>query len=188
MALFLFPIVFGVRLWRAGKIESSVARIEISPDTIIKLRTRIERKAYIALLYRLSYTNPAIIFAHFIAIAFLASYFFGTLAGHWAVAILFFLVYFSFAVYKSANANYKATKRLHETIEYEFTSRQITISGESFYSNQQWDVVHRFRETKDFFLLYENKITAILLPKSSFENDEQRRVFKNLALKSTIGT
>ncbi len=55
--------------------------------------------------------------------------------------------------YYMAKRQFVKSKRLHETILYEFTEEQIKIRGESFHSELDWEHIYKIIETKQWIFI-----------------------------------
>jgi len=70
--------------------------------------------------------------------------------------------------------------------DYIITNDAIQIFGESANSTQKWDNFIMIKETKKFFLLYQNKTIATFLDKGKMNDDEVvsfRKFVQSLDLK-----
>lgn len=66
-------------------------------------------------------------------------------------------------VYFMAIRNYKSSKRIGETIEYEFTNTDFLIRGESFSSQLSWDKVYKVTKLKHWVLIWQNRQAANII-------------------------
>lgn len=187
LALLTFPIIWAIRLWKRGKREKEYSDVIVSPNTSIRFTTQVTVENYRKLLMTITFTHPVIIFIYVLSAGML-----GVLlstpdneAFHWwSVFVIAFAAYLPFSVYRRANSNYRATKSLHEETIYEFTTSQVTITGESYNTTMQWQTFHKVREMKGWFLLYCNNQTACLIPKSVFATPADMNSFRNLVFGS----
>lgn len=89
---------------------------------------------------------------------------------------LFFGLYLTVGVpiltYLSAKKNYNTNARLKETIEYNFDNENIIVTGESFNSKLTWEKVYKITESKDWVLIWQNKLIANIIPKRDFKIGE----------------
>lgn len=69
-----------------------------------------------------------------------------------------------------------------EPLEMEVTSQEIKIKGDSFYLEIKWHKVFKIVEKANWFLLYQNSLSAILIPKNVLSGDEVIR-FRNILKK-----
>ncbi|MCK3684602.1 YcxB family protein [Maribellus sp. YY47] len=98
------------------------------------------------------------------------------------------LIFIPISVYFSAKKNFYTHGRLQEQIVYEITDKEINISGESFKSQMTWEKTYKVQELKDWFLIYQNKLVANVIPKNSTDLDivEFRRIVRNQNVKSKL--
>jgi len=102
---------------------------------------------------------------------------------------IFTLIGIPCSVYFSAKRNFKASERLQEEIEYELTNEKFKLTGSSFSNEMTWDKTYKIQELKNWFLIYQNRKVANLIPKRnlSLEQTEYLRnlfkTFKNIKLK-----
>jgi hypothetical protein len=61
---------------------------------------------------------------------------------------------------------------LRETLEMELTQKEIKITGESFYMEILWDRMFKIVEEPNWFLIYQNNLSAIIIPKKDMQNGE----------------
>ena len=98
-----------------------------------------------------------------------------------------FLFFIPISVYYSARKNYFTHSRLQENITYEITDEEITIKGDSFNTNMTWDKTHKVLELRSWLLIYENKMLANIIPKSSINNiEELRQIIRKQNIKQKI--
>jgi hypothetical protein len=82
-------------------------------------------------------------------------------------------------IYLTIRRSYRSSSHLQEHLEIYFTSYLIKIKGESFYTELQWEKMYKVSELHNWFLIYQNTLSAILLPKESFTGKTQDE-FKSL--------
>jgi hypothetical protein len=146
----------------------------------MKAEVNLDFKTYLKLNYQLTYKKPLIIII----------YIFGTLMFIGSVAyfiglrfpgieppyfhLLFsigILVSFPLIIYRASKRNYYSNARLQEKIIYEFSDDRIYINGESFSADMDWEKIHSVEILKKWILIYQSKVTAHILPKSTFGNE-----------------
>lgn len=100
--------------------------------------------------------------------------------------LFLFILVFGIPVftYISAKTNYKANKRISETITYEFNDESIMTIGESFNAQLTWDKIYSVTETKTWILIWQNKQVANVIPKRDFAHDDLKS-FKEIVRKQT---
>lgn len=75
--------------------------------------------------------------------------------------------------------NYKSNGHLRERLEIHFTKEEIKIKGESFYTELTWHKIYKVDELRNWFLIYQNTFSAIIIPKKSFHHNQEED-FKHL--------
>ncbi len=161
------------------------------------IRTKLNLEEYTKLIFTLTYRKPWTIFVTSLGIFMLTLGFlsyFGIMSEKENMtfqfifgSVLTFLT--PYKVYATAKRNFNSNQRLQEEIEYEFTSEKMKIKGESFNSELEWNKTNRIEELKKWFLIFQSKIIANLIPKENLtelEIEEMRKIFteqKNLKLK-----
>jgi hypothetical protein len=74
-----------------------------------------------------------------------------------------------FSIYRQANKSLKGNKRLSESITYEFSQEHVSLTGESFSSTYTWDKIPKIIINKKWILIYQNKTTANIIMRNSFQ-------------------
>lgn len=154
----------------------------------MRFKTKIEFRDYLGLMFLLSYRKPVILFILIMGFGFIAySLFFlpwapGELP--WLELLVgFYLIFLiPFAVYRTSKRNFNSNKRIQETIEYEFGDGKMKVTGESFSSELDLDKTYKIEELKKWFLIFQSKPTANLIPKESLSENEiaaLRELFRN---------
>lgn len=82
-------------------------------------------------------------------------------------------------IYFTIRRNYYSSNHLRETLQMELTDDRMKIKGESFYMEILWNKVFKIDEKEHWFLIYQNNLSAILIPKKSF-NADQTAHFKHI--------
>lgn len=75
-------------------------------------------------------------------------------------------------VFSTVHRNYYSSNQLRETLEMELTEDRIKIHGETFYMEILWKQIHRFSELTRWFMIYQNNLSAIIIPKRSLTTDQ----------------
>lgn len=71
--------------------------------------------------------------------------------------------------------NYKSSTRLNGEMKLTFTSEKLIVSGHLFYSEFSWHKAYKLVEHKNWFLIYENTLAAVLIHKDDLSKDEQQK-------------
>lgn len=90
-------------------------------------------------------------------------------ASIWFAAVFVFIIIRSY--FRLKNAFY-SNKKIQEEITYTFTDEKVQTKGETFDGDFTWNTVHRVKETKDWFLIYQSKTTMNMVPKKYFSPSE----------------
>ncbi|MDR0863503.1 MAG: YcxB family protein [Candidatus Symbiothrix sp.] len=67
---------------------------------------------------------------------------------------------------------YKINKIFQEQLNYSLNNESIRIKGDEIDTTQKWTRYYKIKETKEFFILYQDKIVANFLDKKLFTDDE----------------
>jgi hypothetical protein len=57
-------------------------------------------------------------------------------------------------------------------VVYEFSADEVKMTGQSFVSLFKWRQTHKIEELKDWFLIYETRQVANLIPKKDMSEGE----------------
>jgi hypothetical protein len=147
----------------------------------IKISTSLNIKDYRSLLFQLTYKKPMIIILTLIGLLSVVTsvlYFFG-LFGSFSSPPYFQLflgicivLFLPFSVYRQANRSFNGNRRLSESITYEFSQEQVSLTGESFSSTYTWDKIPKIEINKKWVLIYQNKTTANIIMRKNFREPE----------------
>ncbi|MFC3161129.1 YcxB-like protein [Chryseobacterium arachidis] len=85
-----------------------------------------------------------------------------------AIIVIFMLVR---AYFRVKNAFY-SNKKIQKEMTYTFSGDNIHIKGETFDGDFSWNTVHKIRENKDWFLIYQSKTTMNMVPKKYFTKSQ----------------
>ena len=143
---------------------------------MITAKTHITFKDF--LNFNIKNSLPRIIIFSFIILVFLGLNFYNTerdtenilqSASIWFAAVFIFIIIRSY--FRLKNAFY-SNKKIQEEIIYTFTDEKVQTKGETFDGDFTWNTVHRVKETKDWFLVYQSKTTMNMIPKKYFSPSE----------------
>jgi hypothetical protein len=153
----------------------------------IAIKARISFRQYAILLFRLTYAKPALIvivsvgllmaawvLGYGVGLSFLPApqfYQYTTLALIFVVQPLF--------IFSTIRRTYVSSDHLREPLEMVFDGEQIRITGKYFYTELSWAGLFKVVELRDWFMIYQNTLTAVLVPKRAFKGRQQRE-FKRL--------
>jgi hypothetical protein len=71
---------------------------------------------------------------------------------------------------------YESNKALNEKIAYTIDNEKVTIQGESFNAECNWDHFIKMKETKGFFMLFEGNTTAMLINKAALDQEQTKNL------------
>ncbi len=80
----------------------------------------------------------------------------------------------------SGRRAFRMTPQMHEKRNCLIDSEKMTVTGQTFTSEFLWEGVQNLVETKNLYLIYNSKSSAVMLPKRAF-SAEQTRHFKKIA-------
>ncbi|WP_322550212.1 YcxB family protein [Flavobacterium psychraquaticum] len=79
--------------------------------------------------------------------------------------------------------NYYSSNQLRETLEIELANEMIKINGESYYMEIEWEKLFKIVEKPNWFLMYQNNLSAIIIPKKDMDEkdiDKFRKLLSGL--------
>ncbi len=162
----------------------------------MRIETKIELKDYIKLMYILTYRRRGMLFANIMGLllfTFTIMYFTGIIESNefpWMPVVfsVLIVIVMPVSVYFSAKKNYQTHSRLQEKVIYEISEENINITGESFSSEMSWNKTYKVVELKDWFLFYQNKLVANIIPKESIGDHRYklREIVKNQNIKNKL--
>jgi hypothetical protein len=68
--------------------------------------------------------------------------------------------------------NYYSSNQLRETLEIELANEMIKINGESYYMEIEWEKLFKIVEKPNWFLMYQNNLSAIIIPKKDMDEND----------------
>lgn len=100
----------------------------------------------------------------------------------WLLIMLIFITVRSY--FRLKNAFY-SNKKIQEEIIYVFDQEKVNTRGETFDGEFTWDFVHKVKENKDWFLIYQSKTTMNMIPKKYFTKSQIQEL-RNLIQKNNV--
>lgn len=157
----------------------------------MKLKTKITFKEYVKLLYSLAYHRLILKLLVGVGAAMLLwiiFYYLGIFnlpkpVIYQYITLAFILVVQPIVLYTTFHSIYYSSYHLRETVEIEITKTKLTMDGESFYLETKWDKIFKVVEKENWFLIYQNKLSAIIIPKKKISKSdiiELREIFEEL--------
>lgn len=153
------------------------------------VKTHITFKEF--LNFNIKSSLPRIIIFSFIILIFLVLNLYNTendtqnilqSASVWFAAVFVFIIIRSYFRLKNA---FFSNKKIQEEIIYTFTDEKVQTKGETFEGDFAWNTVYKIKETKDWLLIYQSKITMNMVPKKYF-SDSQISELRNIIKKSNV--
>ncbi len=83
------------------------------------------------------------------------------------------------AIFMTIRKNYLSSNHIKEKVKIEFTNTAIKMTGDSFYTELAWAKLYKVQEIKNWFLIYQNTFSAIIIPKRAL-NSNQSKELKHL--------
>ncbi|MEG1591564.1 YcxB family protein [Chryseobacterium sp.] len=103
-------------------------------------------------------------------------------ASIWFAVVFVFIIVRSYFRLKNA---FHSNKKIQEEIVYTFTEEKVQTKGETFDGDFTWNTVHRVKESKDWFLIYQSKTTMNMVPKKYFSQSEMIEL-RNIIKKNNV--
>lgn len=88
------------------------------------------------------------------------------------------------AIYWIVKRNYDSSNHLGEQLEIDITQDEISIRGESFYTELGWNSIFKVEEEAKYFLIYQNTLSAIIISKkylTKMETEEIKNIFNSIS-------
>ena len=153
------------------------------------IESKLTKKDYQKLLLLLTYRKPLMIVIVLIGLLSLilsVLFFLGVSVSfdkppYFQMIFGFFVVIaMPIIVFRGASKTFKSNLRMQEKMVYEFNQDRITITGESFNTEMDWEKVHKIQELRNWILIYQSNQVANILKKGSIADniDEFRDLIK----------
>ena len=151
------------------------------------IKSKISLSEYRNLLFGLAYKKPImklVVFVGFAMVVWITGYYFHFLPVprpriYQYITLVLIAVVQPLTILFTIKRNYDSSNQLGEELAVEFTQTQIKVRGESFYMEVEWKKLFKIEEQTDWFLLYQNNLSAIIIPKRSFHG-RQAEAFRNI--------
>jgi hypothetical protein len=177
----LFLIFLSLSIWGFIKNVKTILSIKKDNLTILNkefsfsFNNKIEYKDYRNLILELTFKKPWILAIFIILLLNFVGLFtnfkqYQTNIGYLIPFLILILIPIFLII--QIKSNYKNQKSLHEEIFYSLDNLSVKITGQSFNSEIKWDYYIKVKETKRFFLLYQNKTSANILNKSRMSDND----------------
>jgi hypothetical protein len=154
---------------------------------MVKIKSQVSFKQYRKLLFSLAYKKPmmkALLCVAFAMVVWIVGYYLHLLPVpkpkiYQYITLVLITVVQPTMIYFTIKRNYYSSNQLGEPLEIQITQHEIKIWGESFYTEIAWKKIYKIDELTKWFLIYQNSLSAIIIPKSSFHG-AQLREFKSM--------
>lgn len=164
----------------------AIARLLTKQYDSMVIKSKVSFKEYLKLLYSLTYKKPVmrlIVFVAFAMLVWIVGYYTKILplpepTFYQYITLVLITIVQPAVIYYTIWKNYHSSYHLKEILEIEFTPKEIKISGESFYTVFTWEKTYKVQELNNWFLIYQNSLSAIIIPKKSLRN--QIKEFRQL--------
>ncbi|CAN5664275.1 hypothetical protein BH11BAC1_BH11BAC1_00050 [soil metagenome] len=151
-------------------------------------KTQITFTEYLKLLFGLTYRKPIMILILLIDLAMMvwvSGYYFNLLplpkpTIYQFITLILISIVQPLVIYNTIWRNYKSSTHLGELLEIELTKNEIKIQCESFYMEIKWVKIFKIVEHHNWFLIYQNTLSAIVIPKNDFHGKELEQFIKIL--------
>lgn len=139
----------------------------------MKITTKISFKQYVKLLYSLAYEKIALRFLIcFAFIILLWIIFYHTNIFNLPKPLIYQYITLGLIaivqpvlIFITIRSNYYSSNQLMETLVIDLSPEDIKINGESYYMEIKWEKLFKIVEKQNWFLLYQNNLSAIIIPK-----------------------
>ncbi|MBP6698034.1 MAG: YcxB family protein [Flavobacteriales bacterium] len=155
------------------------------------IRTKITLKEYTRLLFPLIYRKPmmiVILCAGAAVLAWIVGYALGLeflpkpLVFQYITLVLIVVVQ-PLMIFLTIRRTFISSNHLGESLSMEFDPERIRMTGDSFYMEVIWAKTFKVVELRNWFMIYQNTMSAIIVPKRSFapgEADQFRRMVRDI--------
>ena len=160
----------------------------------MKIKAKVTFRQYLKLLFGLAYQKPMMKFLICVAavlVLWIACYHLGWFGLpepviYQYLTLLLIVLVQPIVIFTTIRRNYKTSSHLRETLDIELTDEQIKIRGESFYMEILWSKIYKVLEKEKWFLVYQNNLSAILIPKHDLPDSEIDHIRKILKEANTV--
>ncbi len=160
----------------------------------MKLKAKVTIRQYLKILFSLTYSKPIMIFLVCFAlllVLWIALYHFSILnipepVIYQYITLLLIAVIQPTVIFTTILRNYYSSNHLRETLDMDLAEDEIKIRGESFYMEILWSKIYKVVEKKNWFLIYQNNLSAILIPKKNLLPEQIKQIQEILGSVKTI--
>jgi len=155
------------------------------------IKTKISSREYRKLLFGLTYKKPVMKLILVVAVAlivWITGYYFHFFPvsrpeSYQYITLIFITMVQPCAIYLTIKRNFDSSTQLGEQLEIELNQQEIKVQGESFYTEMRLDKVFKIDERTNWLLIYQNNLSAIIIPKRDFtmaQHEELRQILTTI--------
>ena len=103
--------------------------------------------------------------------------------------VVFIIPLFHYLLFYIKSKNLLKNYRLSENIEFIFNKDFFEEKGDTFDIKHFWDKLYKIKECKNYFLIYQNKNRANIIPKTNITDNqynELKELFSSLNIKKSL--
>jgi amino acid permease len=162
----------------------------------MQIKVKLNFKEYLKLQYVLTYQNYLTLISTFIVFIALVMNLLQMLDGDtnddtvfWVVFLSAYIFFRPISIYFAAKKNFTSHQTLQEEITYGFHPDKVTIATPFSAAELPWNKMHKIRELKEWFLIYQSNRLAHLIPKSHLSQEDilnLRELLKNSGIKTQL--
>jgi len=152
----------------------------------MKIETQISFREYRKLLFTLAYKKPimkVILGIACLTLLWILGYYLHFLPVpkpqiYQYITLILILIIQPTLIYWTIKRSYDSSNHLGEKLEIEFTENELKVRGESFYTEITWKKVFKIDEQVNWLLIYQNTLSAIIIPKKAFHPSQLEELKK----------
>lgn len=138
------------------------------------IKTKVHFKEYVKLIYKLAYERTVLkillgvagLILLWIVFYYLDIFNLPEPIIYQYITLALILVAQPTILFLIIRRNYYSSNQLQETLETEITPKEMKVRGESFYMEIKWEKLFKVVEKPNWFLLYQNSFSAVIIPKN----------------------
>lgn len=144
------------------------------------IKTKVTFKEYVKLLFGLTYQRPimrllvgvAVLILLWILFYYLNLFNLPEPVIYQYVTLALLVVAQPIVIYTTIRTVYYSSNQISEPLEMQILPEEIKIQGESFYMDVKWEKMFKIVEKPKWFLIYQNSLSAIIIPKKALQESE----------------
>lgn len=157
-------------------------KTDLKMQKVLEFEMHINEKEYMQFCFYSTYTSKIIIYITLVCVLLCFATLFVALSSNskletksfvFLLILVGLIIYIPFSVYRNSKKNYHSKgARFTEKMLFTIDDQWINTKGESFETNRNWEKILRVKETKNWFLIYENKMNAHIINKRCLTEDK----------------